>query len=244
MLGHNGGAGRRAAGTYLVAQLVPSGGALDDDGTADGGQAALGAQVVLLAALELNASAPPRDESSESMSSSTAGRPGARRGAAGAAEGLCGAEALLPGGLSFRSPSSSDKRLSTSAILPSEQRARCAASPTTPKPKVQCRTSSLTQNKEPKNATNSDLSVSFTAGRRARRATRTSATPAGYELAGRADLAMGVGGEGVPRSPDAHAGASRPLSRSCLQRSRGRSIPAICDPLENPGSIGGSVRDT
>ena len=75
-------------------------------------------------------------------------------------------------------------------------------------------------------------------------ATRTSATPAGYELAGRADLAMGVGGEGVPRSPDAHAGASRPLSRSCLQRSRGRSIPAICDPLENPGSIGGSVRDT
>ena len=54
------------------------------------------------------------------MSSSTAGRPGARRGAAGAAEGLCGAEALLPGGLSFRSPSSSDKRLSTSAILPSE----------------------------------------------------------------------------------------------------------------------------
>ena len=120
MLGHNGGAGRRAAGTYLVAQLVPSGGALDDDGTADGGQAALGAQVVLLAALELNASAPPRDESSESMSSSTAGRPGARRGAAGAAEGLCGAEALLPGGLSFRSPSSSDKRLSTSAILPSE----------------------------------------------------------------------------------------------------------------------------
>ena len=120
MLGHNGGAGRRAAGTYLVAQLVPSGGALDDDGTADGGQAALGAQVVLLAALELNASAPPRDESSESMSSSTAGRPGAGRGAAGAAEGLCGAEALLPGGLSFRSPSSSDKRLSTSAILPSE----------------------------------------------------------------------------------------------------------------------------
>ena len=121
--GTRGGAGRRIAGTYLVAQLVPSGGALDDDGTADGGQAALGAQVVLLAALELNASAPPRDESSESMSSSTAGRPGARRGAAGAAEGLCGAEALLPGGLSSRSPSSSDKRLSTSAILP-EQRQR------------------------------------------------------------------------------------------------------------------------
>ena len=35
----------------------------------------------------------------------------------------CGAEALLPGGLSSRSPSSSDKRLSTSAILP-EQRQR------------------------------------------------------------------------------------------------------------------------
>ena len=71
------------------------------------------------------------------------------------------------------------------------------------------------------------------------------------ELAGRADLAMGVGGEGVPRPPDAHAGASRPLSRSCLQRSRGRSVSgtkricsAICDPLENPGSIGGSVCDT
>ena len=247
MLGHNGGAGRRAAGTYLVAQLVPSGGALDDDGTADGGQAALGAQVVLLAALELNASAPPRDESSESMSSSTAGRPGARRGAAGAAEGLCGAEALLPGGLSFRSPSSSDKRLSTSAILPSEhhQRARRGfANNSKNQSAVSDFRLSLSPHKEPKNATNSDLSVSFTAGRRARRATRTSATPAGYELAGRADLAMGVGGEGVPRSPDAHAGASRPLSRSCLQRSRGRSIPAICDPLENPGSIGGSVRDT
>ena len=131
MLGHNGGAGRRAAGTYLVAQLVPSGGALDDDGTADGGQAALGAQVVLLAALELNASAPPRDESSESMSSSTAGRPGARRGAAGAAEGLCGAEALLPGGLSFRSPSSSDKRLSTSAILPRHHERASLLSPQT-----------------------------------------------------------------------------------------------------------------
>ena len=120
--GTHGGAGRRAAGTYLVTQLVPSG-ALDDDGAAAGRQVALGAQVALLAALELNASAPPRDESSESMSSSTAGRPGARRGAAGAAEGLCGAEALLPGGLSFRSPSSSDKRLSTSAIL-REQRQR------------------------------------------------------------------------------------------------------------------------
>ena len=106
----------RQAGAYLVAQLVPSGGALDDDGAAAGGQVALGAQVGLLTALELNASAPPRDESSESMSSSTAGRPGARRGAAGAAEGLCGAEGLLPGGLSSRSPSSSDKRLSTSAI--------------------------------------------------------------------------------------------------------------------------------
>ena len=249
MLGHNGGAGRRAAGTYLVAQLVPSGGALDDDGTADGGQAALGAQVVLLAALELNASAPPRDESSESMSSSTAGRPGARRGAAGAAEGLCGAEALLPGGLSFRSPSSSDKRLSTSAILPSEhhQRARRGFANNSKSQKCGCRTfASLSHKTEnPRTQPNSrDLSVSFPAGRRARRATRTSATPAGYELAGRADLAMGVGGEGVPRSPDAHAGASRPLSRSCLQRSRGRSIPAICDPLENPGSIGGSVRDT
>lgn len=106
----------RQAGAYLVAQLVPSGGALDDDGAAAGGQVALGAQVGLLTALELNASAPPRDESSESISSSTAGRPGARRGAAGAAEGLCGAEGLLPGGLSSRSPSSSDKRLSTSAI--------------------------------------------------------------------------------------------------------------------------------
>ena len=116
--GTHGGAGRRAAGTYLVAQLVPSG-ALDDDGAAAGGQVALGAQVALLAALELNASAPPRDESSESMSSSTAGRPGARRGAAGAADGLCGTEGLWPGGLSFRSPSSSDNRLSTSAILPS-----------------------------------------------------------------------------------------------------------------------------
>lgn len=242
MLGHNGGAGRRAAGTYLVAQLVPSGGALDDDGTADGGQAALGAQVVLLAALELNASAPPRDESSESMSSSTAGRPGARRGAAGAAEGLCGAEALLPGGLSFRSPSSSDKRLSTSAILPSEHHNARVARLRQQLQNPKCSVGLPLSHK--KNATNSDLSVSFTARRRARRATRTSATPAGYELAGRADLAMGVGGEGVPRSPDAHAGASRPLSRSCLQRSRGRSIPAICDPLENPGSIGGSVRDT
>ena len=125
--GTHGGAGRRAAGTYLVAQLVPSG-ALDDDGAAAGGQVALGAQVALLAALELNASAPPKDESSESMSSSTAGRPGAsrsasrpgaRRGAAGAADGLCGTEGLWPGGLSFRSPSSSDNRLSTSAILPS-----------------------------------------------------------------------------------------------------------------------------
>ena len=120
--GTRGGAGRRIAGTYLVAQLVPSG-ALDDDGAAAGRQVALGAQVALLAALELNASAPPRDESSESMSSSTAGRPGARRGAAGAADGLCGAEGLWPGGLSFRSPSSSDKRLSTSAIL-REQRQR------------------------------------------------------------------------------------------------------------------------
>ena len=78
-------------------------------------------------------------------------------------------------------------------------------------------------------------------------------TPAGtrdaccYELARGADLGVGVGGEGVPRSPDARAGATRSLSRSCLQRSRRRSVcqgSAIWDALESPGSIGGSVRDT
>ena len=82
--------GTAQRGTHVVSQLAPSGGALDDDGARAGGQVALGAQVALLAALELNASAPPRDESSDSMSSSTSGRPGARRGAAAAAEGLCG----------------------------------------------------------------------------------------------------------------------------------------------------------
>ena len=35
-------------------------------------------------------------------------------------------------------------------------------------------------------------------------------------FAGAADIAVGVGGEGV-RSPDAHARASSSLSRSCLQ---------------------------
>ena len=263
----------RQAGAYLVAQLVPSGGALDDDGAAAGGQVALGAQVGLLTALELNASAPPRDESSESMSSSTAGRPGARRGAAGAAEGLCGAEGLLPGGLSSRSPSSSDKRLSTSAIAQHQptpvaqsqntgererawraidkiriiyparpQRLHGLAAAISRFARLLCEHSmrgapylyliisaGLLLRRGNKQVRL--LSVTF----RHRRVLRALAHRC-YELAGSADLAVGVGGEGVPRSPDAHAGAPRSLSRSCLQRSRGRSL-CLC-PLENPGSIG------
>ena len=186
------------------------------------------------------------------MSSSTAGRPGAsrsasrpgaRRGAAGAADGLCGAEGLWPGGLSFRSPSSSDKRLSTSAILPRHhQRASLA----------------FAQNKIPVRR-QGRLAHNGDKGRFNCLCSRflfhffpafqdTGARDACcYELARGADLGVGVGGEGVPRSPDARAGATRSLSRSCLQRSRRRSVcqgSAIWDALESPGSIGGSVRDT
>lgn len=190
------------------------------------------------------------------MSSSTAGRPGAsrsasrpgaRRGAAGAADGLCGAEGLWPGGLSFRSPSSSDKRLSTSAILPRHhQRASLAFAQN--KIHIRAPPASLTvvnKGTTQINPLSSLFSVSlFSCVPRTPAATRDACC---YELARGADLGVGVGGEGVPRSPDARAGATRSLSRSCLQRSRRRSVcqgSAIWDALESPGSIGGSVRDT
>lgn len=191
------------------------------------------------------------------MSSSTAGRPGAsrsasrpgaRRGAAGAADGLCGAEGLWPGGLSFRSPSSSDKRLSTSAILPRHhQRASLAFAQNKIHVRARGQADSQWGRGNHPDSTVSVFGVSvslFSCVPRTPAGTRDACC---YELARGADLGVGVGGEGVPRSPDARAGATRSLSRSCLQRSRRRSVcqgSAIWDALESPGSIGGSVRDT